>query len=73
MFDYIEVTMPLPDWNLVPLAGWYIMQGAVTFLAHVSSLSLSLSPSDLHPIPPAQSHQVPFIHSLAQLAFFHSA
>jgi hypothetical protein len=39
MFDYIEVTMPMTDWNVVPLAGWYIMQGAVTFLAHVSLIS----------------------------------
>ncbi|OAV92971.1 hypothetical protein, variant [Puccinia triticina 1-1 BBBD Race 1] len=38
MFDYIEVTMPMTDWNLVPLAGWYIMQGAVTFLAHATHI-----------------------------------
>ncbi|KAA1105566.1 hypothetical protein PGT21_011968 [Puccinia graminis f. sp. tritici] len=38
MFDYIEVTMPMTDWNVVPLAGWYIMQGAVTFLAHATHI-----------------------------------
>ncbi|PLW44847.1 hypothetical protein PCANC_10790 [Puccinia coronata f. sp. avenae] len=49
MFDYIEVTMPLPDWNLVPLAGWYIMQGAVTFLAHATHIQFLtlLFPSSL--------------------------
>lgn len=40
MFDYVEVPMPPPDWKPLALVGWYIMQSAVTFLAHVG-LNLS--------------------------------
>lgn len=49
MFDYVEVTMPPPDWKTIPLAGWYTMQGAVTCLAHATHIQFLtlLFPSSL--------------------------
>ncbi|MBW0525536.1 hypothetical protein O181_065251 [Austropuccinia psidii MF-1] len=49
MFDYVEVTMPMTDWKPLPLIGWYIMQSAVTLLAHATHIQFLtlLFPSSL--------------------------
>ncbi|KAG0151858.1 hypothetical protein CROQUDRAFT_650414 [Cronartium quercuum f. sp. fusiforme G11] len=49
MFDYVEVTMPPPDWAPLALVGWYIMQSLVTFLAHATHIQFLtlLFPSSL--------------------------
>ncbi|KAH9815261.1 hypothetical protein DFH28DRAFT_278010 [Melampsora americana] len=49
MFDYVEVTMPPPDWDTIALVGWFMMQSAVTFLAHATHIQFLtlLFPSSL--------------------------